>query len=169
MQLVMTGGRPNSSVAESLDASVIAPDGRVKILPTFQVPLSSGKRNVFAVGDIIDWPEQHTLVKAAGHAAVVVPNVLAVLSGQEAKKSYKTPPEMILITRGKVRASFCRLLRDTHHEMAERRAWVREHALGHHDGPVGGEEHEREDAIHGDGREVLRVDAPLTASSVFLL
>lgn len=68
--------------------------------------------NIFAVGDIIDWSEQHMLVKAGKHAEVVGANILLALERDEAKKSgmevvkakkeYKGFPEIILITFGPV-------------------------------------------------------------------
>ncbi|EJD54211.1 FAD/NAD(P)-binding domain-containing protein [Auricularia subglabra TFB-10046 SS5] len=95
------GPKPDSSIAATLDASVITPDGRVKVLPTLQLPLESGKRNVFAAGDIIDWPEQHTSLRAAQHAPIVAQNVVAVLKGKEPTAKHSKTPEMIFITRGK--------------------------------------------------------------------
>lgn len=99
--VLATGGRPNASLAQTLDVSIVSESGRVKVLPTLQVPLASGARNVFAAGDIIEWQEQHTLVKAGGHAGIIAPNVLAVLNGTAPTKLYKTPAEIIVVTRGK--------------------------------------------------------------------
>ncbi|KZV80849.1 FAD/NAD(P)-binding domain-containing protein [Exidia glandulosa HHB12029] len=95
------GPTPNTTVVATLDPSVITPDSRVKVLPTLQVPLASGKRNVFVAGDIVDIQEQHSSIRAAAHAPIVVANVLSVLNGKDAAKKYKSGPEIIMLTRGK--------------------------------------------------------------------
>jgi len=33
----------------------------VKVLPTLQIELASGARNVFAAGDIIEWPQEQNV------------------------------------------------------------------------------------------------------------
>lgn len=67
--------------------------------PTLEVLNHPG---VFALGDIIDWPEQKQLGKAPGQLAVAVANVQSFFAGQKLAKLYKSPPEMIFIPIGKV-------------------------------------------------------------------
>ncbi|KAG8785649.1 hypothetical protein FRC12_017325 [Ceratobasidium sp. 428] len=53
------GGRPNTSMLAEFDpTSLIEETGYVRVEPNLQVKLISGACNVYAVGDIIDWPEQ---------------------------------------------------------------------------------------------------------------
>lgn len=100
------GGKPNTEFLRSFDPSVITDVGRVKVLPTLQVPLANGKTNVFALGDIIDWDEQKMLVKVGGHVPVVVANVLSVVNGDKPTKEYKTDMEGIAVTVGRVSLAF---------------------------------------------------------------
>ena len=58
---------------------------------------------MFAVGDIIDLPEQKQAMKAMGHASVAAANVVSFVQDRPLKKAYKGSPEMILIPLGKVR------------------------------------------------------------------
>jgi NADH dehydrogenase FAD-containing subunit len=94
------GGQPNTSFLQSLDASVLTPRGHVKVLTTLQVDLSSGKRNIWALGDIIEWPEQKQIAKGEAHIAVLVANLLSALNGKKPTAEYKTPFEAILVTNG---------------------------------------------------------------------
>lgn len=65
------------------------------------------------MGDIIDWNEQHMLIKTSGHAAVIKKNLLAALQSSAASGSntnlklklteYQSAREAILITIGPVR------------------------------------------------------------------
>ena len=64
-----------------------------------------GHPGVFALGDIIDWPEQKQAVKAMAHSLIVATNVTSFLDGKPLKKVYKGSTEMILVPLGKV----CRL------------------------------------------------------------
>ncbi|KAG8720397.1 hypothetical protein FRC08_000344 [Ceratobasidium sp. 394] len=53
------GGKPNTSLLAEYDpTAVIEETGYVRVEPSLQVKLISGACNVYAVGDIIDWPEQ---------------------------------------------------------------------------------------------------------------
>lgn len=88
MQIPVRGGKLNTGFLSSYDSSILTPKGHVKVLPTLQVPLVSGKRNVFAIGDIIDWPEEKTFAKIDPQAAVLVPNILSSVKGQPMKKKY---------------------------------------------------------------------------------
>ena len=98
----MTSGPiPNTGmIAESLGQDAVTARKYVKVLPTLQL---KSHPSIFATGDILDWDEQKQLFKASGHASVITANVLSVLGGSEPRKNYKTGPEMILVTNGKVR------------------------------------------------------------------
>jgi hypothetical protein len=48
----------SAGVVSTLDDSVVTASGTVLVTPELNVKLASGARNVWAVGDIIDWPEQ---------------------------------------------------------------------------------------------------------------
>jgi len=72
----------------------------VKVEPTLQLP---GQRDIFAIGDIIDWDEQKQLAKAHAHAEVVIPNVIALLNDQSSKlKAYKGTVEYLALINGSV-------------------------------------------------------------------
>jgi NADH dehydrogenase FAD-containing subunit len=101
-EFLTTGSSP------TIAASVLE-NTRLDVKPTLQ--LKSNPR-VFALGDVIEWPEQHMLAKTGVHAGVVVPNVIAVLNGLQTAKSlgalrglknYSGFMEMILVTNGQVR------------------------------------------------------------------
>ncbi|KDQ12062.1 hypothetical protein BOTBODRAFT_162259 [Botryobasidium botryosum FD-172 SS1] len=95
------GGRPRTAFLQTLDPSIIAENGRVKVLPTLQVPLANGKTNVFAIGDVIDWDEQKMQMKADAHGGVVLPNLLSLLNNSKPSKQYKTGGEAIIVTVGR--------------------------------------------------------------------
>ena len=86
-------------IAESLGKDVVTARKHVKVLPTLQLPTQD---SIFALGDIIDWKEQKQAFKAGNHASVVTANLLSLLDGSKPGKQYKTGPEMILVTNGRV-------------------------------------------------------------------
>jgi apoptosis-inducing factor 2 len=86
----------------SLGENIFNATGHVKIENTFQLP---GHPDIFALGDIIEWPEQKQAAKTHGQAEIVVANVLSVLESKQPKSVYKGSTEMILITNGKVRGT----------------------------------------------------------------
>ncbi|KZS91692.1 FAD/NAD-P-binding domain-containing protein [Sistotremastrum niveocremeum HHB9708] len=92
------GGRPNTEFIKSLGTKALTPYGRVNVKPTLQV---EGETNVFAAGDVIEYKEQKQVAKAAGHAPVIIENVIALLSGSSPSKEYKGSMEAILVTNGK--------------------------------------------------------------------
>ncbi|KIO28783.1 hypothetical protein M407DRAFT_242857 [Tulasnella calospora MUT 4182] len=95
------GGRRNTGYLNSFDSTILTPEGNIRVLPSLRVPLSNGKTNVYAAGDVIDWDEQKQLAKVPGHAGVVVANILASIQGKSASKTYKGPPmEVILLPAG---------------------------------------------------------------------
>ncbi|KIO28784.1 hypothetical protein M407DRAFT_229352 [Tulasnella calospora MUT 4182] len=94
------GGRRNTAFLKSFDPTIVTAEGNIRVLPTLRVPLSNGKANVYAVGDVIDWQEQKQLAKVPYHVAVVVPNILASIQGQKAPKVYGGFMEAILLPAG---------------------------------------------------------------------
>jgi NADH dehydrogenase FAD-containing subunit len=103
------GPRPNTSfIASSLGKEVVNDEGFVHIRPTMQL---AEYPSIFAMGDIIEFPEQKQVGKYGGHASVVAPNVLSLLSGAPPKKEYKGTVEAIFDTIGKVRVPFVSLPR----------------------------------------------------------
>ncbi|KAG8912678.1 hypothetical protein FRC01_004956, partial [Tulasnella sp. 417] len=95
------GGRRNTAYLSSFDSTILTPEGNIRVLPSLRVPLSNGKTNVYAAGDVIDWDEQKQLAKVPAHAGVVVANILASIQGKPASKIYKGPAlEVILLPAG---------------------------------------------------------------------
>ena len=58
----------------------------MKIKPTFELQNHPG---IFAVGDIIDWPEQKQAGKVMAHAEIAVANLMSFLEGKPLAKVYK--------------------------------------------------------------------------------
>ena len=95
-----SGPAPNTGmIVESLGQDTVTARKHVKVLPTLQLKSHS---SIFALGDIIDWDEQKQGGKTTGHSAVIVPNILSLLNGSKPQKQYKSGPEMILVTNGRV-------------------------------------------------------------------
>ncbi|CAL1709321.1 unnamed protein product [Somion occarium] len=92
------GARPNTAYLSSLDTTVLSEQGFVKVKPTLEVV---NHPSVFALGDIIDWPEQKQAAKTKAHADVVAANIQSYLTGQPLSKVYKGSPEMIVVPLGK--------------------------------------------------------------------
>lgn len=82
----------------SLGGDVLDKEDRVKVLQTLQV---EGHPDIFAAGDILSFKEQKQLAKVAGHVATIVPNILALLKGNDPVDLYKGTFELIGITNGK--------------------------------------------------------------------
>ncbi|QRW05750.1 apoptosis-inducing factor A [Ceratobasidium sp. AG-Ba] len=95
-----TGGRPNTSIVRTLDPSALTATGTVQVTPELRVQLASGAQNVWAMGDIIEWPEQKMVMKASmGHAPLIAKNIAAVIKGGKVSQ-YSSQPEMIMVTLG---------------------------------------------------------------------
>ena len=73
------------------------------MLPSLQL---QSHPSIFALGDITDLQEAKQFQKTAGHASVVVPNVLSYLEGEELKQQCKPGKEIIMISNGRVRFFF---------------------------------------------------------------
>ncbi|KAG6380889.1 FAD/NAD(P)-binding domain-containing protein [Boletus reticuloceps] len=100
VQVSARGPSPNTAFAASLGSSTLSPSGFIRVKPTLQVV---DHPRIFAVGDVIEWPEQKQASKVASHAKVVVQNVLNVLAGEnDALVSYQGSAELIVITNGRV-------------------------------------------------------------------
>ena len=70
------------------------------MLPSLQL---QSHPSIFAMGDITDLQEAKQYQKTAGHASVVVSNVLSYLEGEELKQQCKPGREIIMISNGRVR------------------------------------------------------------------
>jgi NADH dehydrogenase FAD-containing subunit len=101
------GPRPNTAFIHSLGSDALTENGLVKIRPTLQL---SNYSEIFAGGDVIDWPEQKQAAKAGGHAKLIAANILAYLNNGPLK-DYGGSPELIIVTNGKV----CVFTRQTSH------------------------------------------------------
>lgn len=107
-----------ASIVRTLDPSVLTATGTVQVTPELRVRLASGAQNVWAIGDIIEWPEQkvcpptfsplHTKLTSSfqmvfkasmGHAPLVAKNVAASIKGAKTTP-YGGKPEMIMVTLG---------------------------------------------------------------------
>jgi len=96
---ITSGPVPNTAmIAQSLGQDVITARKHVKVNPTLQL---QSHPSIFALGDIIDWNEQKQAFKANGHSSIINANILSLLSGSQPQKSYKTGPEIIVVTNGK--------------------------------------------------------------------
>ncbi|KAF8156668.1 hypothetical protein B0H34DRAFT_798071 [Crassisporium funariophilum] len=93
------GGRPNTSLLKFVRPSVLTDRGFVKVDPTLQL---QSHPNIFALGDIIDWPEAKQVTKISlGHAPVVIANVLSYLNNKVPRKTYTGSTEILAISIGK--------------------------------------------------------------------
>lgn len=93
-------------IGDSLGQEVLTARKNVRVLPTLQLPAHP---SIFALGDIIDWNEQKQAFKSQGHGAVIAANILSLVKGSKAEKKYKTGPEIIIVTNGKVSFDFFHL------------------------------------------------------------
>ncbi|KAF5319250.1 hypothetical protein D9619_008328 [Psilocybe cf. subviscida] len=92
------GTKPNTGlISQSLGREVLSQSGYVKVRPTLQL---EARADIFAVGDIVDFPEQKQALKAQAHAAIVAANILAFFRGG-ALKDYKGTTNIIVLPIGK--------------------------------------------------------------------
>ncbi|KAF5319265.1 hypothetical protein D9619_008307 [Psilocybe cf. subviscida] len=96
--LKVHGTKPNTAlINHSFGAEALSPSGFVKVRPTLQL---QSHADIFAVGDIVDFPEQKQLMKAQAHAAVVAANIASYISGGSLK-IYKGTTNLIVLPIGK--------------------------------------------------------------------
>jgi NADH dehydrogenase FAD-containing subunit len=83
----------------------LSPSGYVKIRPTLQL---ESYPSIFAIGDIIDYPEGKRAIKGNGHIAVVIRNVISYLKdpSRPLKKEYRGSLEAAVFTNGRVSVFF---------------------------------------------------------------
>jgi NADH dehydrogenase FAD-containing subunit len=93
----------NSPSAPGISGSLNAA-GFIETTNTLQL-----KKNprVFAGGDVLAFPEQHTLIKAGAHAPLIAGNIITLIAAGENKgkgklTEYVKPTDSILITNGRV-------------------------------------------------------------------
>ena len=74
----------------------------MKVRPTLQL---ESHPSIWAVGDILDFPEGKRAAKTRGQFNVLIPNLLVFLRDKNAKltKVYTSSPENIVLTNGAVR------------------------------------------------------------------
>ena len=133
-QVPARGTKPNTSLIATLGKGVLNEKNLcVKILPTLQLPSNP---DIFAAGDIIDFPEQKQATKVEGHAKVIVANILSLMSGAPATKEYKGMFEAIVITNGKVRVPLnnpnTNMNAKIYRLFSERRSHLFRYPLGNH-------------------------------------
>ncbi|KAF8666782.1 Pyridine nucleotide-disulfide oxidoreductase [Rhizoctonia solani] len=96
-QILAAGG---PLIVRAFDPSAVTESGTVLVTPELQVKISSGVRNVWAIGDIVEWPEQKMVLKASsGHAPVLAKNIIASIRGSK-PSPYGGKTEMIFVTIG---------------------------------------------------------------------
>jgi NADH dehydrogenase FAD-containing subunit len=156
------GGRPNTAFLASSGFNLNSV-GQVPVEKSFQV---KGRRGVFAIGDITDIKEQKQAAKYGGHAAIVVPNVLAALEKREPSKQYGTVPEVMIVSNGKVRMLLIHMSCSPLTPSIERRHWLHEHDGWHHPRQLVRQDDQverplRRHAPQGDGVHRMSVLGPL--------
>jgi hypothetical protein len=62
----LTSNGISADVVGTLDPSAVTKNGTVLVTPELRVKLSSGAQNVWAIGDIIEWPEQKVWYMLSG-------------------------------------------------------------------------------------------------------
>ncbi|KIM42121.1 hypothetical protein M413DRAFT_127435 [Hebeloma cylindrosporum] len=92
------GAGPNTSLLKFLQPEVLTDRGYVSVLPTLQI---RNHPSIFAAGDIIDFREAKQYEKTAGHAAVIVENIMSYLKNQPLKRVCKPGKEIIVVSNGR--------------------------------------------------------------------
>jgi len=98
--LPLWGASINTDYLRSYDSTVITSKGTINVLPSLRVPLSNGKTNVWAAGDVIEWSEQKNLGKVPGMASVVVANIIAATQNKVAPKVYSGGIDALVVPIG---------------------------------------------------------------------
>jgi len=112
LQFVAFGTKPNGSIVETLDSSLVNHDTHgIKVRPTLQVD-SDAYKHIFAIGDVIDLKGEGKLaMKASKHAELVAKNIHILIAHESPDDDknkptptlhkYKSDPNAMVITLGK--------------------------------------------------------------------
>ncbi|TEB13590.1 FAD/NAD(P)-binding domain-containing protein [Coprinellus micaceus] len=93
------GSGANTQYLKFLKPNVLTDRGYIKIMSTLEILYHPG---MFALGDIVDWPEVKQLAKISmGHADVVVNNVVQYLNGEKMTHSYQGSRDFMAISNGR--------------------------------------------------------------------
>ena len=93
------GTKPNISLIQDFDDSLISDKGFVKVDDYLQVDSPKLDR-VFAMGDIVDIDELKTFVNAQRHASYIATNITNLANGKKASKKYSTGPVIMGVAIG---------------------------------------------------------------------
>lgn len=93
------GATPNTSMFKFILPTPLGSHDYVQVESTLQV---RGHPTIFAAGDITNIPEAKQLAKTAGHAAVVVANIMSHLEDEQPRKECQPGKEMIIVSNGRV-------------------------------------------------------------------
>lgn len=99
IQFFVVGAKPNTSLIESLNGSLIDDRHLVKVKPTFQLDLD-GYNHIFAIGDITNIPETKLSFRAGMHADIVAKNIVSFLKEKKLQE-YKPGKEAIFVPIGR--------------------------------------------------------------------
>jgi NADH dehydrogenase FAD-containing subunit len=101
VQFVAIGAKPNTSLIESLNSSLIDENSHlVKVKPTLQLDLNDEYNHIFAIGDITNIPETKLAFRAALHADLVSKNISSFIDNKKLEE-YKPMKETMMVTIGK--------------------------------------------------------------------
>ncbi|KAF8994502.1 FAD/NAD(P)-binding domain-containing protein [Cyathus striatus] len=93
------GSQPNTQILHLLDPKTLTSSGHVRVTPHLQL---SDHRDIFALGDIIDYPEQKQAGKVHDQAAIVANNISCFLEGiDKGFREYRGSYEILVLTNGK--------------------------------------------------------------------
>lgn len=100
IQVSTRGQKPNTElIAESFGKDTLTSQRLVKVEPTLQLP---GHKDIFVIGDVIDWKEQKQALKALAHADIAVANLISQLEGRRHSKKYTGSTELLFLSNGRV-------------------------------------------------------------------
>lgn len=101
VQFVAIGAKPNTSLVESLNGSLIDENSHlVKVKPTLQLDLNDEYNHIFAIGDITNVPETKLAFRAGLHADLVSKNISSFIDNKNLEE-YKPMKETMFVTIGK--------------------------------------------------------------------